>query len=214
MRNHWGFVGEAWALSTDGICTMLHLPFISPASKHPRSSFVIVPPWETGSGLRLAAGAQLREKPAAVEQRCQQSRGMVEQKMVSCMKMKAWMEKHRRDEWACPIKPKEDSGRRGGTHGRGCCAPFYPYFPCSSAAPTCYFFIGGITSSFKSNGGWTCLPVFPSRLWSPVFHCSLVSVESLNMHHPLPPLLSAALLADHFEATHILKRQPRQYVHP
>lgn len=81
--------GEAWALSTDGICTMLHLPFIPPASKHPRSSFVIVPPSETGRGLRLAAGAQHREKPAAVEQRCQQSRGMVEQKMVSCMKMNA-----------------------------------------------------------------------------------------------------------------------------
>lgn len=71
------------------IYAILHLPFIPPTPWHPPSSFVVATPSETGTGLTLAAGARRREKPAGVEQRCEQRSVMVEQKWMSCMKMNA-----------------------------------------------------------------------------------------------------------------------------
>lgn len=51
------FVGMCGYHLLVDIYAILHLPFTPPAPQHPRSSFVVVTPLETGTGLTLGDGA-------------------------------------------------------------------------------------------------------------------------------------------------------------
>lgn len=60
------------------IYAILHLPFMPLAQQHLPSSFVVVTPSETGTGLKFGGGVRRREKLVAAEQRSKQRSVMVE----------------------------------------------------------------------------------------------------------------------------------------
>ncbi len=66
------------ALLMGDIYAILHLSFMPPAPQHPPSSFVVVAPSETGTGLKFGGGVRRRETLVAVEQRSKQRSVMVE----------------------------------------------------------------------------------------------------------------------------------------